>query len=129
MSSEKRTVKVIQAEIARLQGELADIQEEELKMTSAVHILENLGWRRLTGKWVRPEVKGPVYAKGWLVKFEGMPYRVVGAGFLPNTVTVRVITHVSKDCSVVLYEPENIALPVDKLAPTNLFIWAGFTRC
>ena len=54
MSKTKRTSNQIQAEIARLQGELSHIREEELKMSSAVHILENLGWTRRAGKWERP---------------------------------------------------------------------------
>lgn len=39
-----RDIKVIEAEISKLQAELEDAKSHEHMRTSAVHILKNLGW-------------------------------------------------------------------------------------
>lgn len=52
-----RNRNVIEAEISKLQAELADVKEYECARDSAVHILKNLGWTRKYGKWVKPVVK------------------------------------------------------------------------
>ena len=49
-----RNIKNIEADIAKLQAELADVKEEEAMRNHAVHILKNLGWTRLKGKWCPP---------------------------------------------------------------------------
>ena len=49
-----RNRNVIEAEISKLQAELADVKEYECARDSAVHILKNLGWTRKYGKWVQP---------------------------------------------------------------------------
>lgn len=49
-----RNRNVIEAEIAKLEAELADVKEHECARDSAVHILKNLGWTRKYGKWVQP---------------------------------------------------------------------------
>lgn len=53
----QRTVSVIESEIDKLQAELKEVRMNELRLTSAVHILHNLGWSfDLTiGKWKKPE--------------------------------------------------------------------------
>lgn len=52
-----RNRNVIEAEISKLQAELADVKEYECARDSAVHILKNLGWTRKYGKWVKPVAK------------------------------------------------------------------------
>lgn len=52
-----RNRNVIEAEIAKLEAELADVKEYECARDSAVHILKNLGWTRKYGKWVKPVAK------------------------------------------------------------------------
>ncbi|UKH49699.1 hypothetical protein [Rahnella phage Sarma103] len=49
-----RNVKQIEADIAKLKAELADVKDSEAMRDSAVHILKNLGWTREKGGWVRP---------------------------------------------------------------------------
>lgn len=49
-----RNRNVIEAEISKLQAELAYVKEYECARDSAVHILKNLGWTRKYGKWVQP---------------------------------------------------------------------------
>ncbi|UCS82763.1 hypothetical protein vBYenPRambo_020 [Yersinia phage vB_YenP_Rambo] len=51
-----RDIKVIEAEIAKLQAELEDTKAYDVKVRAASHILENLGWTwsRKTG-WKKPE--------------------------------------------------------------------------
>lgn len=49
-----RNRNVIEAEISKLQAELADVKEYECARDSAVHILKNLGWTHKYGKWVKP---------------------------------------------------------------------------
>lgn len=51
-----RDIKVIEAEISKLQAELEDAKSHEHMRTSAVHILKNLGWTfsRRDG-WMRPK--------------------------------------------------------------------------
>ena len=49
-----RNRNVIEAEISKLQAELADVKEYECARDSAVHILKNLGWTRSRGQWVKP---------------------------------------------------------------------------
>ena len=43
-----RSIQAITADIARLKGELEDVKAYNHKRESAVHILENLGWRHTT---------------------------------------------------------------------------------
>ena len=50
-----RNRNVIEAEISKLQAELADVKEYECARDSAVHILKNLGWTRSRGQWVKPK--------------------------------------------------------------------------
>lgn len=52
-----RNIDVIKADISKLNAELADANEACSAQTSAVHILNNLGWKREKGTWVKPEVK------------------------------------------------------------------------
>lgn len=50
-----RDIKVIEAEISKLQAELEDAKSHELMRTSAVHILKNLGWTYTKGTgWNKP---------------------------------------------------------------------------
>lgn len=42
-----RNIKTIEADISKLQAELADVKDHEDMRDSAVHILKNLGWTRL----------------------------------------------------------------------------------
>ncbi len=49
-----RNIKTIEADISKLQAELADVKDHESMRDSAVHILKNLGWTRRYGKWVQP---------------------------------------------------------------------------
>lgn len=49
-----RNVKTIEADISKLQAELADVKDHESMRDSAVHILKNLGWTRRYGKWMQP---------------------------------------------------------------------------
>lgn len=53
-----RNRNVIEAEISKLQAELADVKEYECARDSAVHILKNLGWTRSRGQWVKPKATG-----------------------------------------------------------------------
>lgn len=55
----KRTSDVIEAEIAKLTKELDGVRLEERKLTSAVHVLHNLGWTFDGGSWKKPVVKQP----------------------------------------------------------------------
>lgn len=52
-----RNRNVIEAEIYKLQAELADVNEYERARDSAIHILKNLGWTRKYGRWIKPEAK------------------------------------------------------------------------
>lgn len=54
-----RTRNSIEAEISKLEAELADVKEHECARDSAVHVLKNLGWTRQYGKWVAPKPKRP----------------------------------------------------------------------
>lgn len=51
-----RDIKVIEADIAKLQAELADAQDHKSMRDAAVHILKNLGWTYNRG-WKRPAPK------------------------------------------------------------------------
>lgn len=53
-----RPSKEIQAEIDKLNEELKASSQLELKVSSAVHVLENLGWTHNGRTWVKP--KAPV---------------------------------------------------------------------
>lgn len=57
----KRTVHEIKESIAKLQTELREVELEERRLTSAVHVLHNLGWsfNLNTGSWVKPKVTAP----------------------------------------------------------------------
>ena len=57
----KRTAHEIKESIAKLQTELREVELEERKLTSSVHILHNLGWsfNLKTGNWDKPKVSTP----------------------------------------------------------------------
>lgn len=50
-----RNPHVIREEITKLQSELKDVETFEKKRDSAVHVLENLGWKFDGGRWVKPK--------------------------------------------------------------------------
>lgn len=50
----------IQAEIKKLNAELKASVQHELKVSSAVHVLENLGWTHNGSVWVRPAKKAGI---------------------------------------------------------------------
>lgn len=53
-----RDIRVIEAEISKLQAELEDAKADVSKKIAAVHILQNLGWSWTRGAgWKRPEPK------------------------------------------------------------------------
>lgn len=133
MSNTKRTSNQIQAEIARLQGELADIREEELKMASAVHILENLGWTRRAGKWERPISIRPHHGgrsnlpKGSLVVHNNLLYVVSQDAAKPLNIWVREVLSVESDNTMVTMP---FSIEVDRLDvyPTTSAQWAGYKK-
>lgn len=49
-----RNPHVIREEITKLQSELKAVETFEKKRDSSVHVLENLGWKFESGRWVRP---------------------------------------------------------------------------
>lgn len=50
-----RDIKVIEADIAKLQAELADTKAHHAQRDAAVHILKNLGWTwSAKGGWKKP---------------------------------------------------------------------------
>ena len=49
-----RNPHVIREEITKLQSELKALETFERKRDSSVHVLENLGWKFESGRWVRP---------------------------------------------------------------------------
>ena len=55
----------IQAEIKKLNAELRASLQQELKVSSAVHVLENLGWTHNGSVWVRPKNKKVNIAKDY----------------------------------------------------------------
>lgn len=72
-----RPSKEIQAEIDKLNEELKASSQHELKVSSAVHVLENLGWTHNGRTWVKPKVavksrdyQAPVSAGG-LASWDG----------------------------------------------------------
>ena len=64
-----RNVKTIEADIAKLQAELADAKDHDEMRDSAVHILKNLGWKRMKGKWIRPNIN-PVNGRVMFTEFD-----------------------------------------------------------
>lgn len=57
-----RDIKVIEAEISKLQAELADVKDYESMRNAAVHILKNLGWTHTRGKgWQKPRPEYKVF--------------------------------------------------------------------
>ena len=52
-----RSSKDIQADIDKLTAELKATTQHELKVSSAVHVLENLGWTHNGTRWVKPQTK------------------------------------------------------------------------
>lgn len=131
MLNSKKTAKQIQAEIARLQGELADIQEEELKLASAVHILENLGWTRSGGKWHRP-VNNSLFGskpltKGELVTYNGLLYIVSVFSEDPNRVRVREVLEVGSGSALVTM-PFSIWVDRSEVCRTTYHQWAGYKK-
>lgn len=136
MSNTKRTSNQIQAEIARLQGELEDIREEELKMSTAVRILENLGWTRRAGKWERP-VSSPktsvdykestILTKGVLVAFDNSLY-ISSSGINPSgAIALREVLEVKHDCTLVTM-PHSISVNCTSVYRTSVIEWAGYKK-
>lgn len=72
-----RPSKDIQADIDKLNEELKASYRHELKVSSAVHVLENMGWTHDGRKWIKPVVpvrsrdyQAPVSAGG-LASWDG----------------------------------------------------------
>lgn len=72
-----RPSKEIQSEIDKLNEELKASSQHELKVSSAVHVLENLGWTHNGRTWVKPKAtvklrdyQAPVSAGG-LASWDG----------------------------------------------------------
>lgn len=71
-----RSINQIQADISKLQAELADVNELDSMNREAVHILKNLGWTRQKGQWIKPrpsvgesrirDYQAPKYAHGFV---------------------------------------------------------------
>lgn len=55
-----RDIKVIEADIAKLQAELADAKDHQSMRDAAVHILKNLGWTYNRG-WKKPLAKSTMF--------------------------------------------------------------------
>lgn len=55
-----RDIKVIEADIAKLQAELADAKDHQSMRDAAVHILKNLGWTYNRG-WKKPSIKANIF--------------------------------------------------------------------
>lgn len=60
-----RPSKDIQADIKKLNAELQASLQQELKVSSAVHVLENLGWTHNGSVWVRPKAGKAHIAKDY----------------------------------------------------------------
>lgn len=87
-----RDIKLIQADISKLQAELEDAKVHVAKRDAAVHILENLGWKHSAKYgWKKPlpkpevkarEYKAPVVA-GAFAKWD---HRVLGGNVYVRSV-------------------------------------------
>lgn len=90
-----RDIKVIEADIAKLQAELADAKDHQSMRDAAVHILKNLGWTYDRG-WKKPTTVHKVFnqntmthvkAGDWVMYDSGL---VGGYGYVRSVADNRV---------------------------------------
>lgn len=130
-----RDIKLIQAEIAKLEAELEDVKYHEAKTRSAVHILKNLGWTwtRQTG-WkkllTKPEVKAREYKAPVVAgAFAKWDHRVLGGNVYVRSVnassgTAQVSWLRGVAAASAMIENASFAVRIDELTvkPREYFI-------
>ena len=130
-----RNIKTIEADIAKLQLELALEKDRQDKMESAVHILQNLGWTRVRGEWVRPAVKMKTLDKDTMT-------HIKAGDFCNSTETsslwyvrkvagnICLCSHINRiDPNGILLANNNVAIKSENLKVINAKDYMGYTNC
>lgn len=87
-----RDIKLIQADISKLQAELEDAKVHVAKRDAAVHILENLGWTHSAKfGWKKPLPKPDVKAREYKAPVVAGAFATYGHKILGGNVFVRSV--------------------------------------
>uniref|UniRef100_A0AAU8EFR0 Uncharacterized protein n=1 Tax=Klebsiella phage vB_Kpn16-P3 TaxID=3230847 RepID=A0AAU8EFR0_9VIRU len=96
-----RDIKLIQADIAKLQAELEDAKVYCAKRDAAVHILENLGWTHSARYgWKKPIPKPEVKASEYKAKVVSGELATYDDKVLGGDVYVRAVNYSSGNAQV-----------------------------
>lgn len=95
-----RDIKVIEADIAKLQAELADAKDHQSMRDAAVHILKNLGWTYNRG-WKKPTAKANIFDPKSMTHIKAGDWVKYDAGFMGGYGYVRRVRGTYADISMV----------------------------
>lgn len=96
-----RDIKVIEADIAKLQAELADAKDHQSMRDAAVHILKNLGWTYNRG-WKKPSVRANIFDANTMTHIKAGDW-VKHSGFMGGYAYVRRVRGTYVDISMVRF--------------------------
>lgn len=85
-----RDIKVIEADIAKLQAELADAQDHKTMRDAAVHILKNLGWTYDRG-WQKPKDDYKVFDQNTMTHIKARDWVKYDTGVVGGYAFVRSV--------------------------------------
>lgn len=85
-----RDIKVIEADIAKLQAELADAKDHQSMRDAAVHILKNLGWTYNRG-WQKPKDSYKVFDQNTMTHIKAGDWVVYDTGLVGGYGYVRSV--------------------------------------
>lgn len=85
-----RDIKVIEADIAKLQAELADAKDRQSMRDAAVHILKNLGWTYNRG-WKKPKDSYKVFDQNTMTHVKAGDWVVYNTGLVGGYGYVRSV--------------------------------------
>lgn len=95
-----RDIKVIEADIAKLQAELQDAKDHQSMRDAAVHILKNLGWTYNRG-WQKPKDIHKVFNKGTMTHIKAGDWVKYDTAIVGGYAYVRKVTGVYAIISMV----------------------------
>ena len=95
-----RTINQIQADISKLEAELADVKDLERKQLTAEKVLQDIGWTYCGGKWCKPAPNGYPFKAGDIVSVRGFGQQLWSVRAIVNGEMVRasrIVRAIRKD--------------------------------
>lgn len=117
-----RDIKVIEAEISKLQAELEDVKDYESKRNAAVHILTNLGWTHTRGRgWEKPKVNFKVFDEDSMTHIKAGDWVKFDTGTTGGYAYIRSVSGKFAKYSMVTGVTARGAIVSDRIDTMNVF--------